>query len=135
MPPKAGTADLSDQALQALAERAGALLLTASRRVATAESCTGGWVAKCLTDIAGSSQWFERGSAPASGAGGGSGNQTWWEGPESARVEVSEQGNDMLILEGFDQSTVERLRQALLTGGPAQEDANRPASPKSSQPK
>jgi hypothetical protein len=81
------------------------------------------------------SQWFERGSAPASGAGGGSGNQTWWEGPESARVEVSEQGNDMLILEGFDQSTVERLRQALLTGGPAQEDANRPASPKSSQPK
>jgi len=61
MPPQAGTADLSDRALQALAERAGKLLLAASRRVATAESCTGGWVAKCLTDIAGSSQWFERG--------------------------------------------------------------------------
>jgi nicotinamide-nucleotide amidase len=26
-----------------------------------AESCTGGWIAKALTDIAGSSDWFERG--------------------------------------------------------------------------
>lgn len=26
-----------------------------------AESCTGGWVAKMLTDIPGCSQWFERG--------------------------------------------------------------------------
>jgi nicotinamide-nucleotide amidase len=53
--------DLSDSALRSLAQRAGALLLASRRRVATAESCTGGWVAKCLTDIAGSSQWFERG--------------------------------------------------------------------------
>jgi nicotinamide-nucleotide amidase len=53
--------DLSDSALRSLAEKAGALLLAAKRRLATAESCTGGWVAKCLTDIAGSSQWFERG--------------------------------------------------------------------------
>ena len=29
--------------------------------VATAESCTGGWIAKCCTDLAGSSAWFERG--------------------------------------------------------------------------
>jgi nicotinamide-nucleotide amidase len=28
-------------------------------RLATAESCTGGWIAKVLTDIAGSSEWFE----------------------------------------------------------------------------
>ena len=28
---------------------------------ATAESCTGGWIAKCCTDMAGSSAWFERG--------------------------------------------------------------------------
>jgi nicotinamide-nucleotide amidase len=28
---------------------------------ATAESCTGGWIAKALTDIAGSSQWFLEG--------------------------------------------------------------------------
>jgi nicotinamide-nucleotide amidase len=26
--------------------------------VTTAESCTGGWIAKALTDVAGSSQWF-----------------------------------------------------------------------------
>ena len=30
-------------------------------RVAVAESCTGGWVAKCCTDLPGSSAWFERG--------------------------------------------------------------------------
>jgi nicotinamide-nucleotide amidase len=29
--------------------------------VVTAESCTGGWIAKCLTDIAGSSAWFAAG--------------------------------------------------------------------------
>ncbi len=27
----------------------------------TAESCTGGWIAKVITDIPGSSRWFERG--------------------------------------------------------------------------
>ena len=30
-------------------------------RVVTAESCTGGWIAKVLTDRAGSSGWFDRG--------------------------------------------------------------------------
>ena len=29
--------------------------------LATAESCTGGWIAKCCTDMSGSSAWFERG--------------------------------------------------------------------------
>jgi len=29
--------------------------------VVTAESCTGGWLAKVLTDTAGSSMWFDRG--------------------------------------------------------------------------
>jgi nicotinamide-nucleotide amidase len=27
----------------------------------TAESCTGGWIAKLITDVPGSSAWFERG--------------------------------------------------------------------------
>jgi len=30
-------------------------------QLATAESCTGGWIAKLCTDLAGSSAWFERG--------------------------------------------------------------------------
>ena len=30
-------------------------------KLATAESCTGGWIAKSCTDLAGSSAWFERG--------------------------------------------------------------------------
>ena len=29
--------------------------------MATAESCAGGWIAKCCTDMAGSSAWFDRG--------------------------------------------------------------------------
>jgi nicotinamide-nucleotide amidase len=47
--------------LDELAGRVGNLLLEQSRLLATAESCTGGWVAKCITDIAGSSAWFDRG--------------------------------------------------------------------------
>lgn len=30
-------------------------------RLVTAESCTGGWIAKAITDIPGSSSWFDRG--------------------------------------------------------------------------
>jgi nicotinamide-nucleotide amidase len=50
-----------DAALAALAREAGRVLQAARWRLSTAESCTGGWIAKCLTDIAGSSSWFERG--------------------------------------------------------------------------
>jgi len=47
--------------LEELAGRVGKLLLEQGRMLVTAESCTGGWVAKCITDIAGSSAWFDRG--------------------------------------------------------------------------
>lgn len=33
-------------------------LASSGHTVATAESCTGGWLAKCLTDLPGSSKWF-----------------------------------------------------------------------------
>src|ERR1700730_3484300 len=48
----------TDQALFALAERVGGKLRNAGRRFATAESCTGGWVAKVCTHVAGSSHWL-----------------------------------------------------------------------------
>ena len=58
----------TDQELFALSERVGQKLLGAGRRLATAESCTGGWVAKACTDVAGSSQWFECGFVTYSNA-------------------------------------------------------------------
>jgi nicotinamide-nucleotide amidase len=36
-------------------------LLARGWRAATAESCTGGWIAKALTDVPGSSLWFTTG--------------------------------------------------------------------------
>lgn len=36
--------------------------------MATAESCTGGWIAKAVTDVAGSSAWFEAGYVTYSNA-------------------------------------------------------------------
>lgn len=47
--------------LMDLAAAVGEGLLQRGLRLATAESCTGGWVAKSITDVSGSSQWFERG--------------------------------------------------------------------------
>ncbi len=44
-----------------LVDRLASLLVSRGAKVATAESCTGGWIAKILTDIPGSSAWFEYG--------------------------------------------------------------------------
>jgi nicotinamide-nucleotide amidase len=51
----------TDEELAALAARLGRALEARNLRVATAESCTGGWIAKALTDIPGSSRWVEGG--------------------------------------------------------------------------
>jgi nicotinamide-nucleotide amidase len=52
---------LSDSELLQLAQQLGERLRDAREHLVTAESCTGGWIAKCMTDIAGSSDWFDCG--------------------------------------------------------------------------
>ncbi|EMH4163588.1 nicotinamide-nucleotide amidase [Pluralibacter gergoviae] len=52
---------MTDSELMQLSEQVGLALKARRATVTTAESCTGGWIAKTLTDIAGSSAWFERG--------------------------------------------------------------------------
>jgi nicotinamide-nucleotide amidase len=44
-----------------LVKRIAEKLKAGKARVSTAESCTGGWLAKTLTDLPGSSEWFEYG--------------------------------------------------------------------------
>ncbi|MFZ5522844.1 MAG: nicotinamide-nucleotide amidase [Pseudomonadota bacterium] len=47
--------------MDVLAAQVGALLKSHGMMLVTAESCTGGGVAQAITDVAGSSAWFERG--------------------------------------------------------------------------
>jgi nicotinamide-nucleotide amidase len=50
-----------DDQLSELVARVARWALGAQYRIVTAESCTGGWIAKVFTDAAGSSRWFECG--------------------------------------------------------------------------
>jgi nicotinamide-nucleotide amidase len=54
-------ARVSDEELQQLALELGGKLCARGWMLATAESCTGGWVGQVLTAIPGSSAWYERG--------------------------------------------------------------------------
>lgn len=47
--------------IQTLTQQLAELLRARGWQLATAESCTGGGIAAALTDLAGSSQWFDRG--------------------------------------------------------------------------
>ena len=51
-----------------LAEQLGVLLLARHACVTTAESCTGGAIAAAITEVPGSSQWFDRGFVTYSSA-------------------------------------------------------------------
>lgn len=57
-----------DAALERRARALGDAILAHGGQVALAESCTGGWIAKVITDIAGSSAWFDRGFVTYSNA-------------------------------------------------------------------
>lgn len=52
---------MTDNGLYQLAEAVGRGLQRRAWLLATAESCTGGWVSQAITSIAGSSEWFDRG--------------------------------------------------------------------------
>ena len=55
--------DVSDDALHQLAQQVGEAARRHHHRLVTAESCTGGWISKTLTDVPGASDWFESGMA------------------------------------------------------------------------
>ncbi|CNK10803.1 nicotinamide-nucleotide amidase [Yersinia intermedia] len=59
---------MSEKQLRQLSIAIGDKLKARGAWVTCAESCTGGWVAKALTDIAGSSAYFDRGFVTYSNA-------------------------------------------------------------------
>lgn len=52
---------MDDNKLTTIAEKLAERLIKYEQQLTVAESCTGGWIAKVLTDLSGSSAWFERG--------------------------------------------------------------------------
>lgn len=52
---------MPDPVLYKLAEELGSELKRRKLMLATAESCTGGWISEAITMVPGSSDWFERG--------------------------------------------------------------------------
>ena len=50
---------VDDRQLHVLAESLASVFTECGASLVAAESCTGGWIAKVLTDIPGSSAWFE----------------------------------------------------------------------------
>jgi nicotinamide-nucleotide amidase len=51
----------AEKTFEQLSQEVGRVLLANRLMLATAESCTGGWVAQVVTQTSGSSQWFDRG--------------------------------------------------------------------------
>jgi len=50
-----------EQRIAGLARELAATLSATGKKVSVAESCTGGWIAKSMTDLPGSSAWLEYG--------------------------------------------------------------------------
>ena len=92
---------IPDQAaLEALAAEVGARLLASGEKFAAAESCTGGWLAQCVTAVAGSSDWFERGFVTYSNA---------------AKVDMLGVGEETLALHGaVSEATAAAMAQGAL---------------------
>lgn len=58
----------SEAPIELIARQVGERLVALALMTVTAESCTGGWVAKVLTDVPGSSAWVDRGFVTYSNA-------------------------------------------------------------------
>lgn len=82
-----------------LAIRVGKKLRDARMILATVESCTGGMVATAITDVAGSSSWFERGFVTYS---------------DQAKSEISDVPAEMIERYG---AVSEQVAQAMAMGG------------------
>ncbi|HET9699598.1 MAG TPA: nicotinamide-nucleotide amidohydrolase family protein [Burkholderiales bacterium] len=52
---------MDDAALYDLAARLGTTLKARGLVLASAESCTGGWIGQAVTAVSGSSEWYDRG--------------------------------------------------------------------------
>ena len=94
------------ESLQKLAEAVVSVLTKAGKAVSTAESCTGGWVAKSITDIAGSSAVFQYGIVSYSNGAKesilGVKNQTLEEHGAVSKPVVEEMAKGALRLSGAD---------------------------------
>jgi len=92
--------------LQKLAEAVVADLTAARKAVSTAESCTGGWIAKSITDVAGSSAVFGYGVVSYSNGAKesilGVKNKTLEEHGAVSKPAVEEMANGVLHLSGAD---------------------------------
>lgn len=114
-----------DRSLLELASRVGQALLAGGRRMATAESCTGGWIAKAMTDVAGSSQWFECGYVTYSNAAKmrdlGVGQQTLIAHGAVSEATVREMADGALRVSG--------AHVAVAVSGVAGPDGGTPAKP------
>jgi nicotinamide-nucleotide amidase len=59
---------MTDPELESLARSCGEALKRRGSVLASAESCTGGWLSAAITSIPGSSEWFDRGFVTYSNA-------------------------------------------------------------------
>ena len=92
-------------ALDTTVHRLAATLLARGQRLTVAESCTGGGIAAALPDLAGSSQWFERGFVVYS---------------NESKAELLGVAPDTLITQGaVSEATVTEMARGALAHSPA----------------
>jgi nicotinamide-nucleotide amidase len=114
-----------DDRLLKLAREVGVWLAARDEKLASAESCTAGWVAKAITDVPGSSDWFIAGIASYADAA-----KTALLGVSPALLE-SEGAVSQAVVEAMAQGALERTgadRAVAVSGvaGPAGGTAEKP---------